>query len=439
MSNLAQLTTGSTTPTITQIVASNPVVEPLDGPVTVDDVMDRFPEEIYQQGHDTHLYKFMTALCGDAGSGLIKKQLYAARLRFEAEFINFHNLDDFYATQFQLRRLADETYAGDPIVDALTPEQFDTIELADQSFYQRAQEFFTAIRYGNSPQGLVTMAQAGSGVDADIIEHYKYIFDQYSDDPLGLEPHGTTLSTSEFVISSRFLGADTDRQYTQPWQWTYEFTPPTLTSNAGRPVPAPAGGDVMAVAKTYANTDALQLVPEVERNTLELLDQLRPATTLATINPQTDRYVAVSLNSPPFASSERVVVSQFITGNINVNWPDVDPSQGYFIQAGAEAEATAWYGSLQELPIIFIDIPNLWAYTEQALADPDYAQDDFYLQVNGIAPVDSYASEHYGGFFQLLIAIFPSLASVTPDAQFLAENAVAIQTTPVVMIGPTVT
>src|SRR5687767_3676974 len=87
-----------------------PQIEPLDGPTRTMEIMDRFPEAVYQQGPDTHLFKFMEALCGDAGAGLIKKQSYLARLADEAEILQYTDLDNFYVQHFSFRRLRNEIY-----------------------------------------------------------------------------------------------------------------------------------------------------------------------------------------------------------------------------------------------------------------------------------------------------------------------------------------
>lgn len=435
MSSLQQLLVGtSTNPSVTTVVQTNPIIEPIDGPTSVDDVFDRFPPEVYQQGKDSHLYRFLTALIGDSGAGLVKKLSYSARLQWEAEFMNFVTLDNYYASQFQINRLQDETYDPSANIEALTSEQWDAIQLADQQYRFRVMEFFTALRSGNSPAGLAMMAQAGSGLDADLIEHYKYLFDQYSDDPLGLEPFGTTLSTAEFVILSRFIGADSSKEWTAPWSWDYVFTPPTLTTNVGRPIPLPAGGNVMSVARTYSGEASVELVPEVERNVIDLLDRLRSVNTLSTLNPVDTPYMSIPVSNIA-ASSERIEINRFVTGRTDVAWPSVDSTQGYFIQSGVENEATSWYGTAPELPVVFLTIQSVVAYTERALADPTYL--DYSFHIGDPAPIVSYASEQYGVFLQTLISIFPFLSQVAVDQQFLAVNAIAIQETPLILQGNT--
>ncbi len=438
MPTLAELVGTQTDPTITQATANDPVVEPLDGPTTVDDVMDRFPEEVYQQGRDTHLYRFLTALTGDAGAGLLKAQTFAARLTFEAEFLNFQVLDEFYAAQFKFKRLLQETYPGfNPDTDALTPTQWDAIQLADQQYRQRMLDFFTATRYGNSPAGLALAGQAGCGVECDIVENYKWVYDQFSDDPLGILPEGTTASTGEFIVVPRFIGDEIESPFLEYQQHIERV----YTAHAGSfddSIRPSTGGTAPTVTSAFGPFDpdgVTKMVPAVERNVIDLLDRLRPATTLATVKPEPMRFTAIGVNGDVHASSERVHTSRLVTGNSDVPWPDTDPAQNYFIQAGVETEAGTFFGSGRELPVVFLTAENVHAYTDAARGDALYGTNEFYDESNGISNYQHYRSEQVGTFSPILQAIFPFLVNLSPDATFVAQNVIAINDTPLILEG----
>lgn len=428
MPTLTQLQNGSSDPTQINLVQSSPVVEPLDGPSTVDSVFDRFPEEVYQQGKDSHLYRLLSALGGDSGAGFIKTQLYSTRLQWEAEFLNFTVLNQIYSAQFRFNRLKSETYPDyNPETDALTPDQWNTIELADQSYRQRAMEFWTALRYGNTPLGMQTMAQAGIGLECEVVENYKWIFDQMSDDPLGLTPLGTTASVNEFVVVPRFLNASVaaDYEFTEDYPVVYTVTPASIS---GRP----ATGTPPAVNWSIGTTPESALLPEIERNIVDLTDRLRPTGTLCSVEPDTTRYIEITLpNNNAYASSHRIHANRLVTGQNGVNWPDVDPSKGYFIEAGVEKEAGYFYGSARELASIFLDIENVHAYTEQALGDPTYATGDFLA--GATPPIATYASEHVGNYSAEMQALYPFLNGLNPDIQYTADKAIAAQNTPLML------
>ena len=435
MPTLADLLGAQTDPTLTQTTANTPVVEPLDGPTTVDDVMDRFPEEIYQQGKDTHLYRFLTALAGDAGAGFLKAQAFAARLQFEAEFLNFEVLDAFYAAQFRFNRLKSETYPSyNPDTDALTPTQWDAIQLADQHYKQRVADFFTSLRYGTAPLGMALAAQAASGVPCEVIENYKWIFDQFSDDPLGLAGYGTTNSTAEFIVVPRFIGDQIEApllEFQQLITRGYTYNAASLPNAR----PALGGtGPTVSVSVSYSAGGVTKMVPEVERNVIDILDRVRSVGTIASIHPESVRYSTVTVNEV-HASSSRIEVSRLVTGNADVPWPATDPSQNYFIQAGVENEAGHFYGSARELPIVFLTPDGIHAYTEQALSDPLYATSAFFDTSSGFAEFEHFRSEQTGSFPPLLSAIYPFLANLTSDATFVALNAIAINDTPLVFEG----
>lgn len=137
--------------TTTSLVRADPIIEPLAGPPRIQELMDRFPESTYAQGPDTHLYKFLEALCGDAGAGLLRKQTYIARLQGEAEVISYRDLDSFYTTHFRFGRIRPEVYSFDTDVDALTPDEWSDVQLKDARYRHRAQKLFAATRLGSSP------------------------------------------------------------------------------------------------------------------------------------------------------------------------------------------------------------------------------------------------------------------------------------------------
>lgn len=430
MPTLAQFA-GDADPTLIQFVDNIPLVEPLDGPTSVDDVMDRFPEEVYQQGRDTHLYRFLLALAGDSGAGLVKAQTFAARLKFEAEFLNFQVLDDFYAAQFTVKRLRSETYPSyNPETDALTPTIWDAILLADQSYKQRIAEFFTATRYGTPPTGMAIVAQAGCGVECEVVENYKWVFDQFSDDPLGLPFVGTTAATGEFIVVPRFTGEDA-LAYEQQYGRMYTGDPASLDDSI-RPS---LGGVAPAVDIDFNPDPQTRMDPAVERNLIDLIDRLRPVGSIASVIPEDVRYLAVLTNGDAFASSERVQVNRLVTGAADVPWPPLDPSHNYFIESGVEHETGHYYGSAHELPIVFQTIEGVHAYTDLALSDPLYGTNEFFDASSGISEFDHFRSEQYGSYPLLLMALYPFLSNVAPDTAFVALNAIAINDTPLKLEG----
>jgi len=426
MPNLLEFLNASNDPTLVTDVPSNVQVEPLDGPTTIDSVMDRFPEEVYQQGPDTHIYRLLQALCGDAGAGLAKKAAYIERLKWEAQLFSFGALDQF-GTTYKFRRLRDETYQ-DNWQDALTPEQWDAIFLADQSYRHRLADFFNATRLGQAPDGMALASQSGSGIPTEIFEQYRYIFDLYSDDPLGIDPLGETISTSEYVVIPRLPNAGDGDSHTYQRSFTrsWTFTEPTFNSS----VHPPTITTPLSVAADYDPLSSeFVLLPEIERNIVEVLDRIGPKNALATITLDEDPYTEIA-TAHVFASSERLHVNRFVTGSSSVTWPETDPEGNFFIENGVENESGYFYGGARELPAIFHTAETVNAYTDQALVSPDYNTADFY---SGTLP-DSvrYKSESPTNPNATFASIFPFLQQA-PDGAYPANMALAVHDTPLVM------
>lgn len=405
------LTTGDA-PISTQ-VPQNPTVEPLSGPVPMAHLMRRFPEQVYQQGPDTHLYHFVSALCGDAGAGLLKKQSYLARLAIEGEVLQYTSIDDFYVQHFGFKRLRTEVYDLDPTTMTMTPAEWDDITSKDDSYKHRIQSFFAAARLGPTKAGMELAAEAGSGVECEVRPHYRFIYDAYSDDPLGIDPVGRTESVNEFVVLPRVKGTSLiDTAYEADFD--YAATPsipsysiPTPSSHeAGRPITIE---NARTVDGTITEVSTLHLDAYAHHNMLDVLDRLRPVTSTVTLRGQQFRRSQVSVNSVA-SSSDRIRMSRFINGSPQVEWPSPDRETGYFIEADVENENRYYANQHTEILVLFHTIEGVIAYTDDALSDTAYNTTSFYEDGSGIPPRVIYESTHDGSFSNFAIAVYPALA-----------------------------
>jgi hypothetical protein len=112
------------------------------------------------------------------------------------------DLDRFFGSPFAFGRIIDETFdqAPDGVLDK---DAWEEIRAKNARYRNRALDYVNGARAGNTPFGMRLTAKAGLGHDVEIIENYKYLFDVRSDDPLGLDKHGQTDSTGEFVVVPR--------------------------------------------------------------------------------------------------------------------------------------------------------------------------------------------------------------------------------------------
>lgn len=421
-------------PTSTEYVRTDPLVEPLSGPPRVQELMDRFPESAYAQGPDTHLYKFLEALCGDAGAGLLRKQTLIARLQGEAESISYRDLDKFYSSHFSFGRIRPEIYSFDTDIDALTPDEWADVQLKDSRYLHRAQKLMNATRLGTSPQGMAYAAEAGSGVETEVREHYAFIFDQYSDDRLGLDPYGKSSSVNEFVVMPRLGKPDGsfateyafDAQYIRQsafWSPSYgESRPMSLDPvySTEQHVPRESLAGIVARGWYF-------LTPDLHRNMLDVLDRLRPVGSLMTVMPQEYRHIEVAPSPVVDSSTERIFPTRFVNGRPDVDWPEPSAADANFIESGVENQSVSYADSQVQMPDIFHTIETITSYSETALSDSLYNTASF----DSVS--EQYKSEHVGTFPPLVSNVYPILKLVEVNQEHSEENAIAPNTLPIFM------
>lgn len=165
-------------------------------------LVTRFPPQLYRQSPDTVLYKYMRVLLGEMGVNSLKKNSLQARLLLEEHGIELFDLDAFYGSPFKFGRILEESFTEDP-TGLITREQWEIIRAKDARYRNRAQDFISGARAGNTPEGMRLIAKSGLGHDVEIIENYKFFYDVHSDDPLHLPYLGKTHSTEEFIVLPR--------------------------------------------------------------------------------------------------------------------------------------------------------------------------------------------------------------------------------------------
>lgn len=192
----------TTTPDFTGVVDQRVFVSPLGGPQKPISYLDRFPETVYNKGADSHLIRFMYALLGPSGAGWLAKNYLDARLKLEDFGIDTFDLDKFYGDPLGFGRILEEMYDQDPS-GLLTNEQWQEIRAKDAAYRNRAIDYVRGARAGNTPLGMKLVARSGLGHEVEIIENYRYLYDQLSDDPLGLPKYGYSNSTEEMIVLPR--------------------------------------------------------------------------------------------------------------------------------------------------------------------------------------------------------------------------------------------
>lgn len=275
---------GLTGDQVTFTQTNDPLVEPLGGNISLADIMKRFPVEVYHEGTNTRVYKFVQALCGDSGAGILKAQSLAVRLKNEGPLLIFHDLDTFYAHVFNFPRIRRELYNYDAAANALLDvsydpanisvekEIWDKIHAADSSYQKRVIDLMHATRLGNSPEGMRLAAKAGSGEECDVRENYKWIFDQLADEPLNLERLGETNSTSEFMIEpSSILNTNQTSEASNTLTLTFTGSPASGTFRLKYETAATS--DITWTGSSIA-TEIFNAIIAISSGTLITLDDL---------------------------------------------------------------------------------------------------------------------------------------------------------------------
>jgi len=304
---LSQLNDGN----FTVQVSDNTILEPINAPPQFRQALYRFGDH-YDLSVDSHLYRFLLALCGEAGAGALKKEMLFPKLQQMLDSTYFRDLDRLYGTPLGLPRLSPEIYEVDPYNQALTQEQWRDVRIKDALYRNRCLTWMRAIIAGPTTKGIKLAAEAALGEECDVIEQYKYLDNQASDEPLTLFNYGKTSSRQEFIIKP--------------------------------------------------------LVPDLDqserRRIMTLVDRLRPTNTIPTITDESDSLRMTRAVLAVDATSEAFYVTRTVTGRQDVLWPPVDPSAGFWIIPGEGAEApTTPFADKQET-VTFISIQTVTASSE---------------------------------------------------------------------------
>lgn len=191
-----------TTPDFRGTVDQRYFLRPLGGPAHPQNYLNRFPEEVYNKSIDSHLVRFMYALIGPAGIGWLEKNYLDARLKLEDFGLETFDLDKFYGDPLKFGRILEEIYDEDP-KGLLPRDKWEEIRAKDAKYRNRAIDYVNGARAGNTPFGMRLVARSGLGHEVEIIENYRYYYDQLADEQLGIQNFGFTNSTEEFVVVPR--------------------------------------------------------------------------------------------------------------------------------------------------------------------------------------------------------------------------------------------
>lgn len=160
-------------------VSTNPIYPPQ----TLDFRLRGFVPEVYTVDPQSHIYRLLGVLLGDAGGEQARKRALVDRLRTSLSSTNFVDLDAFWGSIFKLNRTQSEILPVnpstgrtlDPYSDSATLDLWNQAHAADASFRDRIRQFGQALQYGCSPVGIRGVAEAILGCQVDLYEDFSRV------------------------------------------------------------------------------------------------------------------------------------------------------------------------------------------------------------------------------------------------------------------------
>ncbi len=242
-----------------------------------------FPEEVYDLRESSSLVRMMKVFLGDSGAGQLRKRTMITRLEAALSGANFFDLDRFYGAIFGALRSQREVLAIDPMSDTATPDEWDEIRAADASYRERIAELARAIAMGGTIPGLQQAAEAIVQAPVDIYESWQL-----------LDAYGQVLSATPNTWDE-----------TQVLYPTWQSFPSTSTWNAvegtvqvGRTNTLTRSEIIIRPRKDYVTTpENVYDFPREENALVRVLQKLRPAGTIVTVDPDMgDPYVETPMS-----------------------------------------------------------------------------------------------------------------------------------------------
>jgi hypothetical protein len=238
--------------------------------------LDHFDERVYRTDQETLLFKFVDAMCGDAGAGTLKKQIFLQRISGALDNIYGSDLDYIFGNIRFLSRAESESYTHNTMSSMLVSEQWDEVSAKDAQYRSRIREFFTACGHGNTAEGIRQVVHAATSADCQVIESWRYIDNFGITESLGradgLSYAAVDLSTGHRVLFDTESAATDFITGKSDWQIQENKARSEVTV-----VPHKEGG----------------LTEKENRLLLQMLNRMRNVDTVVTIDPD-----GLSVHSP---------------------------------------------------------------------------------------------------------------------------------------------
>lgn len=228
-------------------------------PITIEERLRHFPEEVYDLTPSSHLRRLLNVLLGDAGLGQLRKQYLAARLQSTLHGTHFFDLDRFYGALFGIGRRGSEDLTLNPYTDVATNQEWEDIEARDGSYRSRVEQFARALQFGATAIGMELVAEAMLGVDVEVEESFVRA-DKVSQSYGDLE----LLGDYEDLEAYTYGGLEANAPGNNPNfnRWTFTIIPK-------RPTTAEERYDLLKVLGRIKPAHALMYIRDAEADSLD--------------------------------------------------------------------------------------------------------------------------------------------------------------------------
>ncbi len=245
--------------------------------------LSNFPDDLYDLRETSALVRLLKVLLGDAGVGQLRKRTMVTRLESALNGANFFDLDRFYGAIFGALRNPAEALVINPMDDVATPDEWDAIKAADASFRERISELAKAIAMGGTIPGLQQAAEAIVQAPVDIYESWQL-----------LDAYGDVLSSSPNTWDETEILFPTWQSFPSTTTWNRVEG----TIQVGRTNTLSRSEVIVRPRKDYASTpEHIYDFPREENAIVRVLQKLRPAGTIVTVDPDMgDPYVATDIS-----------------------------------------------------------------------------------------------------------------------------------------------
>lgn len=173
--DLISLQVDQTTPTPTGLTAASGMA--LTN-IAIRKRLAHFPDDLYDLRDSSHLFRFCSALLGDAGAGQLRRRYLTVQFQATMQGSHFYDLDRFYGAIFGATRTVEELLGIDPTstdTATATANEWDTMADADAAFRDRIFDLAAAINLGATYEGVKAATEALVRTEVDVYEVWELL------------------------------------------------------------------------------------------------------------------------------------------------------------------------------------------------------------------------------------------------------------------------